>query len=124
MASISLGQAARFTELGKFNFTRAIKATWHSASRREDGTYEIDAIDGSASRLQALVPWRAVRTAHAMANAELRERVALAEERVAELKTALNDMRAQRDAWQEMAQARIRPTPTEKSRWSWLRTSR
>jgi hypothetical protein len=57
-----------------------------------------------------------------MANAELRERVALAEERVAELKAALDDMRAQRDAWQAMAQARIRPAPTStKSRWSWLR---
>ena len=33
-----------------------------------------------------------------MVEAELRRRVALAEEQLADLKTALNDMRAQRDA--------------------------
>ena len=44
-----------------------------------------------------------------MVEAELRQRVALAEEQLAELKKALGDMRAQRDAWQAMAQARIRP---------------
>jgi hypothetical protein len=124
MASISLGQAVRFTELGKFTFARAIKSTWVSASRKGDGNYEIDGVEqeNSASRLQALTPWRAVRSARAMAYAELRDRVALAEERVAELKTALDEMRAQRDAWQEMAQARIRPAPTSaKSGWSWLR---
>jgi hypothetical protein len=127
MASISLGQCARFTELGKLNFTRVIKSTWHSASRKEDGSYKIDAIepDTSASRLHALIPWRAVRAARAMANAELRERVALAEERVAELKIALDEMRAQRDAWQAMAQARIGPTPESAvPRWSWLRAPR
>lgn len=126
MVSISLGYPVRFTDLGKFTFARALKSTWFSASRKENGNYEIDAIqvEPAASRLQALIPWRAVRSARAMAYAELRERVALAEERVAELKTALDEMRAQRDAWQEMAQARIRPTPTEKLPWPWARTSR
>jgi hypothetical protein len=47
---------------------------------------------------------------------------AFAIKRVAELKAALDDMRAQRDAWQAIAQARIRPAPASaKSRWSWLR---
>ena len=126
MASISLGQAVRFAELGKFTFNRALKSTWFSASRNEDGSYEIDTIrpEPAASRLQALIPWRAVRSARAMAHAELRERVALAEERVVELKIALDEMRAQRDAWQEMAQARIRPTLASKSQWSWVRASR
>jgi hypothetical protein len=36
---------------------------------------------------------------------ELRHRLALAEERLADLKAVLEDMRAQRDAWQTMAQA-------------------
>ena len=126
MVSMSLGQAVRFTELGKFTFARAIKSTWHSARRKEDGSYDIEAIEPepSATRLQALIPWRAARSARAMAQAELRERLALAE-RVAELKSALDDMRAQRDAWQAMAQARIRPAPASTmSRWSWLRTAR
>ena len=51
-----------------------------------------------------------------MVEAELRQRVALAEEQLAELKTALGDMRAQRDAWQAMAQARIRPAQSGKAR--------
>jgi hypothetical protein len=127
MVSMSLGQAVRFTELGKLTFARAIKSTWHSASRKEDGSYDIEAIEPepSASRLQALIPWGAARSARAMANVELRERLALAEERVAELKSALDDMRAQRDAWQAMAHARIRPEPASTmSRWSWLLTPR
>jgi hypothetical protein len=124
MVSISLSQSARLTELGNFTLARALKSTWLSASRKDDGSYEIDASQSepAASGLQALIPWRAARSARAMAYAELRERVALAEERVAELKTALDEMRAQRDAWQKMAQARIRPTPTGNSRCSWVRT--
>jgi hypothetical protein len=51
---------------------------------------------------------------------ELRQRLALAEEQLADLKAALEDMRAQRDAWQEMAQARIRAPASATSRWSWL----
>jgi hypothetical protein len=126
MTSISIGQAVRFAALGKFTFTRALKCTWFSASRKEDGSYEIGAPfkpETATSRLQALVPWRAVRSARAMAYAELCERVTMAEARVAELKTALDEMRAQRDAWQAMAQARIRRTPASKAQWSWLRTS-
>src|SRR5262245_54505834 len=105
MVSISL--PVQFPDLGKFTFTRALKSNWFSASRKQDGSYEIDTIQSepAASRLQAVIPWRAVRSARAVAYAELRERVALAEERVAELKTALDEMRAQRDAWQEMARA-------------------
>jgi len=125
MVSISLSQAVRFTELGKLTFTRALKPNWFSASRKQDGSYEIDAIptESPANRFQPLIPWRAARSARVVAYAELRQRVALAEERVAELKTALDEMRAQRDAWQEMAQARIRPTRNSaESRWSWLRT--
>ena len=45
---------------------------------------------------------------------DLRHRVALAEAKLADLKIALEDMRAQRDAWQAMAQARIRPAQSGK----------
>ena len=44
-----------------------------------------------------------------MRRLDLRHRVALAEAKLADLKIALGDMRAHRDAWQAMAQARIRP---------------
>ena len=60
------------------------------------------------------MPWR--RATEAMVEAELRQRVALAEEQLADLKTAIDDMRAQRDAWQAMAQARIRPAHLGKAR--------
>jgi hypothetical protein len=54
---------------------------------------------------------------------DLRHRVTLAEAKLADLKIALEDMRAQRVAWQAMAQARIRPAPSGQSRWLWLRST-
>jgi len=126
MAVLSLDQAARLTELGKITITRAIKCSWLPARRKEDGSYEIDPgePEPSARRLNALIPWRAARLAHQRADEELRHRLALAEARLADLKATLEDMRAQRDAWQEMAQARIRPPrASSTARWSWLRST-
>jgi hypothetical protein len=125
MAVIALNQAARLTELGKATITRAIKCSWLSASRKKDGTYEIDSREPpSAGRLHGLMPWRAARLADLRAEEELRRRVALAEERLADLKAVLEDMRAQRDAWQAMAQARIRPARARSAlRWPWQRAS-
>jgi hypothetical protein len=115
MTALSVSQATQ-----ALTITRAIKSRWHSASRKEDGSYEM-APAPSERRVRSLIPWR--RAADAMVEAELRHRVALAEEQLADLKTALDDMRAQRDAWQAMAQARIRPTPSGQSRWPWLRST-
>jgi hypothetical protein len=126
MAVLSLDQAARLTELGKITTTRAIKSCWHSARRKADGNYEIDPVEPepSARRSHALIPWRAARLADLRADDELRHRLALAEEKLTDLKAALEDMRAQRDAWQAMAQARIRPAPSSStSRWPWLRAT-
>jgi hypothetical protein len=125
MAALSLDQAARLTELSKTTITRAIKCSWLSARRKKDGIYEVDTGESlSPKRLHALAPWRAARLADLRADEELRGRVALAEERLADLKAVLEDMRAQRDAWQEMAQARIRPAPASlRSRWPWLRAT-
>jgi hypothetical protein len=125
MAGLSLDQAARLTELGKTTITRAIKCSWLSARRKKDGSYEVDPGERpSPRRLNALIPWRAARLADLRADEELRRRVALAEERLADLKAALEDMRAQRDAWQAMAQARIRPARSSgMSRWEWLRSA-
>jgi len=127
MAVLSLGQAVRLTELGKITITRAIKCSWLSASRKAGGVaYEIDPVEPEPAegRANALIPWRAARLAHQRADEELRHRLALAEERLTDLKAALEDMRAQRDAWQEMAQARIRPARVSStSRWAWLRSA-
>jgi hypothetical protein len=126
MAVLSLDQAARLTELGKITITRAIKCSWLSARRKEDGSYEIDSVEpgASARRLHALVPWRATRLAKVRADEELRHQLALAEERLADLKAAFEDLRAQRDAWQTMAQARIRPAPSSSTAWwPWLRST-
>ena len=124
MAALSLHQAARLTELGKIKITRAIKCSWLSASRKADGAYEIVEAEPSAGRLNALIPWRAARLAHQRADEELRQQLALAEERLTDLKAALEDMRAQRDAWQVMAQARVRPArASSRSLWPWLRST-
>jgi hypothetical protein len=126
MTALSLGQATRLTGLGKITSALAIKSRWHSASPKEDGSYEIDAIEPapSARRSRSLIPWRNARAAQLTADAELRHRAALAEEKLADLKAALDDMRAQRNAWQAMAQARIRPTPASATlRWPWLRST-
>ena len=101
MTASSVSQATQ-----ALTISRAIKTRWHSASRKEDGSYQM-APAPSERRVRSLIPWR--RATAAMVEPELRQRVALAEEQVAELKTAIGDMRAQRDAWQAMAQARIRP---------------
>jgi hypothetical protein len=90
--------------------------TISSAGRREDGSYQI----APTRRLRSLIPWR--RSTKAMVEPDLRHRIALIEEQVAELKIAIDDMRAERDAWQAMAQARIRPA-SGKSAWSWVRST-
>ena len=108
------------TALSVSQATQALAITRHSASRKEDGSYEMAAAP-SERRVRSLVPWR--RATNAMVEAELRQRIGLAEEQLAELKTALGDMRAQRDAWQAMAQARIRPASPGKGPWSWVRST-
>ena len=66
---------------------------------------------GLVGATRAIAPPLAQGRRGARADAELRQQLALAEQQLADLKTALDDMRAQRDAWQTMAQARIRPLP-------------
>ena len=124
MTALSLSPAAGATGVAKITITRAIKSRWHAATSKQDGSYEIDTVAPASSerRVRSLIPWR--RAAETRAGAEFRQQLALAEERLADLKTALDDMRTQRDAWQAMAQARIRPSPASAtSRWPWLRSA-
>jgi len=125
MTALSLTEApGATTEVAKITITGALKSRWHAATRKQNGSYEIDTVAPASSerRVRSLIPWR--RAAEARADAELRQQLALAEQQLADLKTALDDMRAQRDAWQAMAQARIRPLPeSATSRWPWQRSA-
>jgi hypothetical protein len=80
--------------------------TISSAGSREDGSYQM----APTRRLRSLIPWRS----STKFEPDLRHRIALIEEQVAELKIAIDDLRAERDAWQAMAQARIRPASSRK----------
>ena len=104
MTALSLTQADGATGVAKITIAGALKARWHAATRKQNGSYEIDTVAPAAPerRVRSLLP--------------------VAEQQLADLKTALDDMRAQRDAWQTMAQARIKPVPESgTARWPWLR---
>ena len=108
MTALSLSEAPGATEVAKITIAGALKSRWHAATRKQNGSYEIDTVAPAPSerRVRSLLPWRRAAEA-ARADAELRQQLALAEQQLADLKTALDDMRTQRDAWQAMAQARI-----------------
>jgi len=113
MATLSLGQAVWVTGFDKFSMSSlaALKSRWRSGNAKKCKMQPAES-EPSAIRLQALVPWHGARLADL--------RLALAEKRVEELKSALEEMRGQRDAWQAMAQARIRPVRTGMSPWQWF----
>src|SRR5262249_30719155 len=114
MTTLSLGQAARLTGRGKTILARAISGRLFAGSK-EDGGHNID-----AAELARVYPFPApVETV-----AELRTRLALAEERLTELKAMLEDMRRDRDAWREQAQTRVLPAPAApRPLWRRLRTT-
>ena len=114
MTALSLSEAAGATGVAKITITGALKSRWHAATRKQDGGYEIDTVVPASSerRVRSLIPWR--RAAEAKrADAELRQQLALAEQQLADLKTALDDMRAQQThgrRWHRRAYGR-RPHP-------------
>jgi len=114
MTILSLGQAAQLTGRGKTILARAISGRLFAGSK-EDGGPNI-----GGAEVARVYPFPApVETV-----AELRSRLALAEERLTELKAILEDMRRDRDAWREQAQTRLLPAPAEPmSWWRWLRTT-
>jgi hypothetical protein len=125
MTALSLSEAPAATTMAKITIASALKARWHAATHKQNGSYEIDTVAPASPerRVRSLLPWRRAAEERADA-AELRQRQALAERQLADLKTALDDMRAQRDAWQTMAQARIQPVPeSATSRWPWQRSA-
>jgi hypothetical protein len=145
MAQVSLGQAAKLAGLGKTTLARAIKSGRLSATRRDDGGYQID-----ISELERVYPLRAPTDAtSAMDTARgtvvhlatgdatggnltgeieaLRATGALMREQIA-------DLREDRDRWRGIAERlTIAPpapveTPPETpparvSLWRWLRST-
>jgi hypothetical protein len=134
MDMLSLVEAAR--RIGLTTLARAIRSGKLSASRQEDGSHEIDPAElaqvysfpapsaaGTAPSGTATVPAVRRATVH-VTDAELRYRISRAEESLVELKSALEDTRIQRDAWQAMAQARLLPANRATlSWWRWLRSA-
>jgi hypothetical protein len=114
MTTLSLGQAARLRGRGKTILARAISGRLFAGSKEDGGS------NGDGTEVARVYPF----PAPVEPVAELRTRLALAEERLTDLKAMLEDMRRDRDAWREQAQTRLLPAPTTSmSWWRWLRTT-
>ncbi len=118
---LTLGQAARLAGVGKTTLTRAIKAGRLSATRREDGGYQIDSSE--LSRVYNVTPETA-ETVSATGDAvhratpegdrdatpampsdhELVTRLALAEAELRAMKDMLAEVRQSRDDWKAQAE--------------------
>jgi hypothetical protein len=122
MAMLSLGESARLTRLGKTTLARAIKAGRLSASRKEDGGYEIDPAElarvyrvyltGEKSEETVAATGDAVR--HATIDAEvatLRATLALMREHLDEARKDRDDARRERDEWRDHAKRLALPPP-------------
>ena len=140
---LTLGAAARQLGVSKGTISKAIATGKLSAARREDGSW---AIDGSELARYLEVNGHRFRSEtipseQAATEAELRARADLAEQRLADLRSMYEDMKAQRDKWETVAQRLslpapkpaetpetppVRPAqPTSRLRrtWRWLRTT-
>src|SRR5262245_49192779 len=129
--SYTLAEAAAACGVNKSTVLRAIKAGKVSAVRDEHGQWQVEPAElhrtyppvaAAAERADA-THRDAMGDAAALAMAN--QRAALAEERLAELKDMLADMRTERDAWRDQAQRLALPKPDEKPMtwWRWLRST-
>ena len=110
---LTLGAAARQLGVSKGTISKAIATGKLSATRREDGSWAIDGselaryleVNGHRFRSET-IPSEQVAT-----EAELRARADLAEQRLADLRSMYEDMKAQRDKWETVAQRLSLPAP-------------
>jgi hypothetical protein len=138
--SYTLGQAAKAVGMSKTSILRSIKAGRISAGRDELGQWAIepcelhrvypalteDTVTGNGTGEQAV-------TGGETALAEANTRTALAEARLSDFKSMLDDVREQRDRWQQQAgrlaalaitDQRKEPAPAQPQSWRRrLRTS-
>ena len=120
MAMLSLGQAARLAGIGKTTLTRAIRAGKVSATRRDDGRYEIDPAElGRVYDIKAETPETVTATGDVVHQATpaarprdpLDVRVATAEaeltgarQLIKTLEAQVEDLRGDRDGWRQQAE--------------------
>ena len=140
---LTLGQAARLAGVGKTTLTRAIKSGRLSATRRDDGGYQID--PSELSRVYNVTPETgetvkatgdAVHRAtpegdrHAtQSDPELTARLAVAEAELRAMKDMLAEVRQSRDDWKSQAERLAiaapvpapAPAPAPDQRPSWWR---
>ena len=110
---LTLGAAARQLSVSKGTISKAIATGKLSATRREDSSWAIDGselaryleVNGHRFRSET-IPSEQVAT-----EAELRTRADLAEQRLADLRSMYEDMKAQRDKWETVAQRLSLPAP-------------
>ena len=116
---LTLGQAARIAGVGKTTLTRAIKSGRMSATKRDDGVYQIDPAElsrvydikvGTRETVAATggVVHQATPPGHpddvlklAAAEGEL----VGAREMINHLKTQIDDLRSDRDGWRQQSEA-------------------
>jgi hypothetical protein len=127
MPALTLAQAAEATGLNRSTLLRAIKKGRISGQLDDHGAWFVEPVELHRAFPPAQAAAEAV-PQHAHADAEVRIRLAVAEERLGELKAALADMRDQRDSWQSQAERLLLapPKPAQAQPmtwWRWLRTT-
>ena len=141
--TLTLGEAARHCGVSKGTISKAITTGKLSATRREDASWSIDAselaryIEANGHRFRAETRAATGATDQAETLAAERARADLAEQRLADLREMLADMREQRDRWETQAQrlALTNQQPAEQPQkpldaggplyraWRWMRAS-
>lgn len=120
----TLGQAANATGKGKTTIQRAVKKGLISAEKTETGEYRID-----PSELHRVFPIKTPVTVsrNAVWNdqrphgdpAELAARLKGLEEMLIREREALDEVRADRDAWKQQATALLSGPPRKRRWWPW-----
>ena len=114
----SLAAAAEACSINRSTVLRAVKSGRISGTRDALGAWHVE-----PAELHRVFPPKAVLEAvpqYAHRDADLRARLAVADERLGELKALLEDMRGERDAWREQAQRLALTDATARRPW-WRR---
>lgn len=120
----TLGQAAKATGKGKTTIQRAIKKGTISAEKSESGEYRIE-----PSELHRTFPPKKSETVSGNTfwndtrpqgnTAELAARIKGLEDLLAREREALEEVRADRDAWKQQATALLSRPPRTRRWWPW-----
>jgi hypothetical protein len=130
--SYTLASAAAACGVNKSTILRAIKSGKISGTKDEHGEWHVEPAElhrvyppvaDAVAGIDAL-PRYAMGDAAALTTVQ--QRAELAEERLSELKTILEDLRCDRDAWRDQAQRLALPKTADAkpmSLWRWLRST-